>query len=122
MTNQYIQNAQSKLFEDVGAFFCFSDKQFHEGKQEGVEYVHVGAGLIVPKDAVDDFLVRHKEIVSGGIAKDLKKNGVKAIIQRELSNHECYYTGDITDCVEALEDYGITEDQIWEVYRESEGV
>ena len=39
------------------------------------------------------------------------ENGKEGVIKRELSNHECYYTGDISGCEEAL-------DEIIKVYRQ----
>ena len=42
----------------------------------------------------------------------MKENGKKAIIQRELGNHEYCVTYDITDTVEKLADYPITEEEI----------
>jgi hypothetical protein len=47
------------------------------------------------------------------------KQGREAVILRELSNYECFLTGNIDDCVSALEDYKIKEDEIIKVYRKN---
>lgn len=117
--NEFIQAAQTKCFEKYGVFFAFSTAQFDEQKKpEHFPYVRMGMGLICPKANKDAFLKAHKAIVSGGIAKDIKKNGKDAIIKRQLFNYECTYTNDISDVVEALEDYGFTHDDIRKVFNE----
>lgn len=45
----------SEVLEKHGAFWAFSDKQFNEQKKDGVRYVSCGAGLIAPKDNIDNF-------------------------------------------------------------------
>ena len=47
----------------------------------------------------------------------IAENGLVAIIKRELSNYECYYTGEIEDAVDTLEDYGITYEQVLKVFK-----
>lgn len=84
--SDYTNEKQTQAFDEAGAFFAFSQKQFNEAKKEGV-------------------------------AQDIQENGKKAIIRRELFNHECFYTGDITGCVEKLEDYDYSYDDIYQVYR-----
>ena len=45
------------------------------------------------------------EIQSSAIKKDIDENGIDGIIRRELYNHECFYTGDISNAVSFLEQY-----------------
>lgn len=117
--SDYIQEAQSKLFDDSGAFFAFSTDQFNEAKKDGVKYVHLGAGLIAPKENAKSLAVGLKEIAKRGIAQDIAENGKEAIIERELANHEAYYTGDTFTTIDALEDYGFTTDEINEVFKKT---
>lgn len=56
------------------------------------------------------------KIIKVGIQDDLRINGKANIIKRELFNYECFYTGDIDDCVDALKDYGINLEEIQQVY------
>lgn len=118
--SQLIQEAQTECFNKHGVFFAFSPQQLNEQKKEGVEYVSLGSGLICPKDAVKAFVEDHSNIVDAGIRLDLERNGKEKIIRRELANYECYYTGDIDDCVEALEDYGITAAEVATVFNKGE--
>ena len=113
----YIQDEQTKLFGECGAFFAFNQKQFNEQKQEGVAYSAPGAGIICPKNMVMTLVEGLEAIHIGGIKQDIAENGIDAIIHRELGNHECWYTGSISACVDALEGYGITVEQVREVYR-----
>ncbi|MFA1572040.1 hypothetical protein A152_0023950 [Vibrio tasmaniensis 1F-187] len=114
--SHYIQDKQTQAFNDAGAFFAFSNQQFDEAKKEGVKYASLGMGLICPVDNAKQLMIRLDSIAQEGIVEDIKENGKKAIIRRELFNHECFYTNDICDCVEKLEGYGISYDEIYEVF------
>lgn len=115
--NSYTQEDTTKAFEKHGAFFAFSKVQFEEKRVEGVVYATNGTGMVVPKENYADLMAELEEIHEKGIKLDIEENGITAIIRRELANYECYYTGEIDDAVEALEDYGITYEQVLNVYR-----
>jgi hypothetical protein len=108
----YTQDALTILFDSMGAFFAFGDTQFNQSKKDGVDYCLLKNGLIVPKENAKALLDGLESITAKGIASDLSENGRKAIIRRELFNHECFYTNDISDCVEALSGYGIEQGEI----------
>ena len=110
--SDYTNVKQTKLWNDNGAFFAFGDKQLDEKKQEGVAYVSLGMGLIAPKENASKIIEGLESIYTEGIQQDISDNGIKAIIHRELANHEAQITGDISDTVEALEFYGITRAQV----------
>jgi len=114
--SDYINDAQTELFNKVGAFFAFSNKQLEEKIKQGVKYANMGAGLICPVENAKELTSGLSNIQDKGIAKDIAENGIKAIIKRELYNHECYYTGDISDAIDVLEQYDITPEQIIEVF------
>ena len=114
--SDYTQQAQTNLYNELGAFFAFSNKQFEEAKKKGVEYVSLGMGMIVPKNNAKQLVERLGQIQKEGIKQDIAENGKEAIIRRELFNHECFFTHDITDCVEKLEEYGYSHDDIFQVY------
>ena len=108
----YIEDAQTEAFNKAGAFFAFSNDQFNEKQVEGVKYVSVGAGLICPKPNVESLMKSLDETHKAGIAQDLAENGKKAIIHRELGNHEYSITWDIEPTSAALQGYGITDEEI----------
>jgi len=110
--NNYTQEAQTNLFDSLGAFFAFSKDQFTRSMKDGVDYCTVGNGLVVPKENAKELVDGLESISKKGIEMDLAENGRKAIIRRELFNYECFYINDITDCVEALACYGIGSDEI----------
>ena len=58
------------------------------------------------------------KIHEAGVKQDLAENGKDGVIKRELGNYECYYTGDIETCVDALKSYGITEEEIRVVFKQ----
>lgn len=111
-----IQDAQSQALKEFGAFYAFSSAQLAEQAVKDVEYVNMGVGLICPKANAKALEDRLDTIYKKGIQTDLELNGKEKIIRRELFNHECFYTGDITDCVYKLADYPITEAEIFEAY------
>ena len=110
--SNYMESAQTDAFNAAGSFFAFSNKQFEEKKKSGVNYVSLRAGLICPKDTADELLSDLDNISKAAIKQDIQENGKKAIIHRELANHESQITMDITDTVAALDGYGITQEEI----------
>ena len=115
--SDYTQEHLTKVFEKHGAFFAFSKSQFDEKKVEGVKYVSDGTGMIAPKENYEKLSEEIEEIHRNGIKQDIEENGIESIIKRELSNYECNYTGEIEDAVDALEDYGITYEQVKNVFK-----
>ena len=116
--SHYIEKPQTELFDRLGVFFAFSNKQFDEKAVQDVEYVSMGMGMICPKENAQSVHDGLEEIQKAGIAQDIKENGIEAIIERELANHECYYTGNPEDCIENLKQYGITAEQVMQVFRQ----
>jgi hypothetical protein len=116
--SDYMNDKQTALFKETGAFFAFSKKQFCEQKKDGVVYNSLGAGMICPKDNAEKLMTGLETIAKDAIQEDIAENGIKAIIHRELGNHECQITMDITDAFEALDGYDITRDQISEEWDE----
>ncbi|MGO2168724.1 DUF7659 family protein [Pseudoalteromonas sp.] len=106
----------TELYNKTGAFFAFGDEQFNKAKTEGVKYVQLQSGLICPKENAKQVVEGMSKIIKVGIQDDLRINGKANIIKRELFNYECFYTGDIDDCVDALKDYGINLEEIQQVY------
>jgi hypothetical protein len=117
--SDYTQEATTALLNDCGAFFAFSDSQFNEAKQEGIKYVSLGAGLICPKEHADSFIEKYSNIVDTAIETDKKENGIENIIKRELNNHEAFYTCDISTTVSVLSAYGVSTEQVRDVYNKT---
>ena len=116
---QQIQAEQSKLFKELGVFFAFSGAQFAEQRQPGVEYCTVlEAGDFVPKDKASEFSRRLVEIHENGRKRLIEERGIDSIIEYELANHEAWYTGDISDALEALSGFNVTREQVLQVYKD----
>lgn len=115
--SDYTRDPQTELFNRLGAFFAFSKQQLDEVQIRCVKYVSMGSGLIVPEAHAQTLHDELAKIQLAGITKDIVENGEFGIIKRELSNYECYYTGDISDAVEAVKCYGYTREAVLKVYR-----
>jgi hypothetical protein len=114
----YTRESQSKAMEQFGAFFAFSNEQLEEKRVQGVEYCNMGGGLIAPVGNADALYQALNRVIDDGRKMDMEENGRRKIIERELMNHECYYTGDLEPCVQGLALYGITAEEIRLVYKE----
>ena len=115
--SDYTQEAMTKALNKAGAFFAFGDKQFKEQQKKDIKYISLDAGLICPKNTANELVKELNNTVTQGIKQDIKENGKRAIIKRELANYETYYTGDITDTVDALKDYKFTAQEILKIFR-----
>ena len=110
--SDYMNDKQTEAFNKYGAFFAFSNSQYNEKKKEGVKYNSLGAGLIAPVGTGKALSNELERIYNEAIKQDVTDNGIKAIIHRELANHECQLTGDYSEVIDKLKDYGITVEQI----------
>jgi hypothetical protein len=110
--SDYTQDAISDLYKRTGAFWAFSQEQFNEQKQDGVKYIQLPSGCFVPEDSVKNFLREQRQIITRGIEQDLAERGMIAIVLAVLDNHEYSYTGDPSDTIDALEEYGITAEEV----------
>ena len=116
----YINEAQTELFDKYGVFFAFSDEQWDDQVNPELtkaDYYHITAGMYCPKENTDDFLTDHAKVVDQGRHTDIAENGLQAIIIRELNNYESYYTGDAEDAIEALKGYPVTTEDILKVFK-----
>lgn len=112
MSNKVTDKAISDLFDEIGAFFCFSKKQFEEKRKPNVQYCELYAGLICPVGKAKQLSERMGKIYAEGRERELKEIGKEKIIENQLWNHECFYTYDIEPVIERLKPYGITADEI----------
>jgi hypothetical protein len=109
----------TQVLNNHRAFFAFGQEQFERAREEGVNYVSLGSGLICPKGHEKALLSELNALSEKKIKDDLAKNSRKDIIWRELANYEAQIVGDVSDTVEALVDYGITEEEVlaeWGAY------
>lgn len=120
LKNSYMQDEMSKIFKKYQVFFAFSDKQFNEGlEKEGIskneKLSSISGGGFVPKKNAKAFL-NDFEGLHNNLVKEVKKLNKADVIEYELGNYECYYTGDITDALEVLTDYDFTKEDVSKVY------
>lgn len=125
--SDYIEKEQTKLLDELGVFFAFSDEQFKEGvakyghlKPEGTKWSSFGAGMYMPSVNVDEFEKRHNELSKAGREQDLAENGRSGVLQRELGNYEIGLSFDgINDpnFRDGIDGYGFTEEEIKAEYK-----
>ena len=119
---EYTEKQTTELLAETGAFFAFNTKQFNEKKVEGVKYISIGSGLICPKGNVETLKSGLDEIYKNGIAQDIAENGKEKIIERELYNHEAFYTWNIQSTFDALVGYEITVEEVRAVFNKLKGL
>ena len=117
--NDYTSFKIDKILEDNGAFFDFSKSQFDKQKTEGTVYVQTEAGLLCPKDKAEQCLKAIDDCYEQAIQQRLSDYTKEEIIEYELGNYECYYTGDITNALDVLSNYKITPEEVLEVYQKT---
>jgi len=116
--SDYMQQAQTELFNKTNTIFAFSEKQFEEQYTKGITYVDLGGGMLTPKQHAKEVAQELQKIYQEAMALDLKENGIQGVIERELGNHEVYYTNDLEPVTDALKDYPeITQKDIIKVYQ-----
>jgi hypothetical protein len=114
--SDYMAAAQTALFEKLGVFFAFSPQQFQEARKDGVKYVTLGHGLVCPKEHAEQVAEGVEQIHVQAVAQRMQDYTKTEIIEYELGNYECYYTGDWGDALDALQVYGYTGEDVRAVY------
>lgn len=122
--NKITQDKQTELFEANSVFFAFSDSQVLEGMaQYNITdkslLVSLGAGMIAPRANIKNITIGLKTIQADKKKMVKERSDIKKTILYELNNYECFYTGDITDALEALSAYDVTHEQVLAVYKEN---
>ena len=116
------QSKVDALIVECNVFFAFSNQQFEEGKKlnpvgEGEKYTRIPGGGFLPSAKSMDFKKGIEEI-HNWYTEQLKQPELRrANIAYELANHEAYYTGEIDQTMDAL-DESHTEEEVWAVYKE----
>lgn len=109
------------MLNNLGIIFAFSNEQFEQQKSPGVDYVRAGSGMLVPRQNVKVFIGLHDKII-GQTKADFKENvPMDDYISYELSNHEAYYTWDVSDAFEVVKRYypDCSEEDMWRVFKKN---
>jgi len=80
--SDYTREANTKAFNDCGAFFAFSNEQLEEQKKDGVQYAAMGMGLVCPVDNCTTLKQRLADATAEGIKLDIADYGLRSIIVR----------------------------------------
>ena len=115
--NKEFQSRLDNINNKYGVFHAYSQEQFDKNiNKELTPYLSFDIGRFVPEINYKKYI---KEVESlWNWEKDYKVNiiGKKKLIQYELGNHGAENEG-IKSTVDALEDYGITSQEVREEFR-----
>lgn len=103
------EGKSNKALNDTNIFYAFSMEQFNNNKTykdaSDSEYLNVMSGAYIHKKDKDKLDKYFNEILPQ-LKKDLiSKIKIQDLIEYELSNYECYYTGDYTDIFDVVKSY-----------------
>ena len=115
----YMSEGTTEIMNRLGAFYAFGQDQFDEAKVDGVKYITNGSGLLCPKANYKQLQEELNQNYKNALKQDIEENSIKKIILRELTNYECFYDGDLSECLKSLKDYGVSEDQVIKVYHKN---
>jgi len=115
----YMSEGTSEIMDRLGAFYAFGQKQFDDAKVEGVKYITNGSGLVCPKVNYKQLQEELNQNYKNALKQDMKENNIDDIILRELINYECFYDGDLSECLNTLKDYRVSEKQVIKVYHKN---
>ena len=119
LLSYYTEDKISKILDNNGAFFAFSNKQFKEKKKEGIKYCQLSSGLIAPKENAKSIYEEIEKAHIEAVKQDLKDNSVKSIIFRDCANLELQFSYDgLNEITEYLKQYPISKDTIEKYYKE----
>lgn len=116
------QDKLTILIDRLGIFWAFSDKQLTEGldklKLTTADIISFGAGMLCPRANYEEYKTSIKAL-NDEFVGEMKKLNPAEVIEYELSNHECYYTGDPSEIFDLFDDIGYTKEQILKVYNDT---
>jgi len=120
--SDYTEELNNELMDKCGAFFAFNREQFEEGclkvgANKNNKIASLDNGFYVLSKNVDELIDGLNKINENAIKQDILENGIVNIIHRELANHEAQISNSIESTVDALEDYGISKQQISDEYK-----
>jgi len=120
--SDYINDKQSKLMDECGAFYAFNNKQFNTNIEKlNIDSINevtdLGGGFFVLSINAKKLIDGLDRVYKSGIEEDIKENGINRIIKRELGNHEAQITGDLDSTFESLDGYGVTIEQVREEFK-----
>ncbi len=108
----------SMAIKKHGAFFAFNKDQYDREAKEGIKYISLGAGLVVPESAHVELIADLNKASVQSVLDDKQGSSDKEIIWRELANHEAQISGSIDATVDALKGYNIPVEHVQAEYKE----
>ena len=99
----------NEAFNKTGVFWAFGINQFNENKTHkkapNNHYISIGGGGYIHKSNKEKLNYFYKEIAPKLKNEFLNSVNMDDLIEYELTNYECYYTGDWYCIIELIKDY-----------------
>ena len=102
--DRYVEE-HNKLLNETGIFWAFSHEQFEENrthKETKQDYISLGLGGYIHKLDYENFM-NFMENEDKKLKEEFKKSiTLEELIDYQLINYECYYTGEPLNCLDAV--------------------
>jgi len=108
--------ALTDVMNKYRAFFAFSTEQFNSKAIKCIQYTSLPTGLICPAIYANSLVKAIADLSDKHRSEKLIIDTKEEIILESLINHECFYTSEWDDCIDDLEHYPITNDEIKTCY------
>jgi len=110
-------------FSKYKAFFAFGREQLEEWMEKNNiksrnDLISLSMWLVALKSNYKEMLEDMSEHYKQERLRRIKEVGKEWIIKYELANYESYYTGEIDDALEVLEEYWYTREDVLKVFNE----
>lgn len=103
------ENKYNEELHKTGVFWAFGNQQFDENKTHkeasNNEYRSIGFGGYIHESNLEKYRNFHNKIVPKLKKEFTDKINIDDLIEYELENHECYYTGDWQEIIDIIENY-----------------
>lgn len=103
--SKYREDLITRLFDQLGCFFAFSNEQFNKSRKQGVTYVRFDGGLFCPEENEVEFSNVFNKEMDDSLDRYVKEYDAIDIMKYELHNHEYGYTYDDSDTRDYLYDF-----------------
>lgn len=109
LKKEYEERTNEEL-KKTGIFYAFSNSQFEENrtyKEDSTDsdYLYITAGGYIHKKDKSKLDNYFNKILPNLKKEFTSKININDLIEYELINHECYYTGDFYEIVPLIESY-----------------
>lgn len=111
----------SEILAENKVFFAFNDSQFNEGKEKNQitgKIIKLNYGGFAPVETAKKFTLECENLHNWFNNEIIKHNLIEDHILYELSNYECFYTGDYSEAFFLPYDKELIKSTFYKFYNE----